>query len=120
MNWVEGNVIVYYLYGRVLAIKRDEGTLLRFDVPATGTYLIRIGDAPARRIVVVRWFFYEQFAYYVPEGDGRTQAGVWTPAHMVMIKRNPEGVTRYALLVVCRPFGALFCRNDERGLYPRL
>ena len=48
------NVMVYDLYGRVLAIKRDEGTLLRFDVPATGTYLIRIGDAPARRIVVVR------------------------------------------------------------------
>ena len=51
----EGNtVMVYDLYGRVLAIKRDEGTLLRFDVPATGTYLIRIGDSPARRVVVVR------------------------------------------------------------------
>ena len=51
----EGNtVMVYDLYGRVLAIKRDEGTLLRFDAPATGTYLIRIGDSPARRVVVVR------------------------------------------------------------------
>ena len=39
---------------------------------------------------------------------------------MGMIKRNPEGVTRYALLAVCRPFRALFCRDDERGLYPRL
>lgn len=39
---------------------------------------------------------------------------------MVMIKRNPEGVTRYALLAVCRPFGALFCCNDKRGLHPRL
>ena len=48
------NVMVYDLYGRVLAIKRDEGSLLRFDVPATGTYLVRIGDAPARRVVVVR------------------------------------------------------------------
>ena len=48
------NVMVYDLYGRVLATKRNEGSLLRFDVPATGTYLIRIGDAPARRIVVVR------------------------------------------------------------------
>lgn len=51
----EGNtVMVYDLYGRMLAIKRDEGTLLRFDAPATGTYLIRIGDSPARRVVVVR------------------------------------------------------------------
>ena len=48
------NVMVYDLYGRVLATKRNEGSLLRFDVPATGTYLIRIGDAPARRVVVIR------------------------------------------------------------------
>ena len=27
---------------------------------------------------------------------------------MVVIKWNPEGVTLYALLAVCRPFGALF------------
>ncbi len=26
----------------------------RFEVPATETYLIRIGDAPARRVVVVQ------------------------------------------------------------------
>ena len=48
------NVMVYDLYGRVLAKKRDEGSLLRFEVPATGTYLIRVGDTPARRVVVVR------------------------------------------------------------------
>ena len=48
------NVMVYDLYGRVLATKRNEGSLLWFDVPATGTYLIRIGDAPARRVVVIR------------------------------------------------------------------
>ncbi len=51
----EGNrVTVYDVFGRMLATKRDEGGLLRFDVPATGTYLIRVGDSPARRVVVVR------------------------------------------------------------------
>jgi hypothetical protein len=48
------NVMVYDLYGQVLATKRDEGSLLRFDVPATGSYLIRVDDTPARRVVVVR------------------------------------------------------------------
>jgi hypothetical protein len=47
-------VMIYDLYGRVLATKRDEGSLLRFDIPVTGTYLIRVGDTPARRVVVVR------------------------------------------------------------------
>ena len=56
----------------------------------------------------------------VPDGDGRTQAGVEPPAQMVMIKRNPEGVTLHAVLEVCRPFGALFVRIGERGLHPRL
>ena len=37
---------------RVLATKRDDYSLLRFDVPAVGTYLIRIGDASVRRVVV--------------------------------------------------------------------
>ncbi len=53
MNRVEGNnVIVYDLYGRVFAMKRNEGSLLRVEIPATGTYLIRIGNTPARRVVV--------------------------------------------------------------------
>ena len=45
---------LYDALGRVLATKKDDYSLLRFDVPAAGTYLIRIGDAPARRVVVVR------------------------------------------------------------------
>ena len=47
----------------------------------------------------------------VPDGDGRTQAGVYTSVQMVMIKQNPVGVTHYALLAVCRPFGVLFYRS---------
>ena len=40
--------------GRRLATKRDEYMPVRFDVPASGTYLVKIGDYPARRVVVVR------------------------------------------------------------------
>ena len=51
----EGNrVTVYDVFGRLLATRRDEGGLLRVDVPATGVYLVKVGDAPARRVVVVR------------------------------------------------------------------
>ena len=51
----EGNrVMVYDVFGRMLATKRDDGGLLRVDVPATGVYLVKVGDAPARRVVVVR------------------------------------------------------------------
>ena len=47
-------VMVYDVYGRVLAVKRDDGGVLRFDVPAAGVYLVRVGDAPARKVAVVR------------------------------------------------------------------
>ncbi len=47
-------VMVYDVYGRVLATKRDDGGLLRFDAPAAGVYLVRVGDAPARKVAVVR------------------------------------------------------------------
>ena len=50
----ESNMATLYgAVGRVLATKRDNYSLLRFDVPAVGTYLIRIGNTPARRVVVV-------------------------------------------------------------------
>ena len=47
-------VTLYDVNGRVLAIKQDYDMPLRFDVPATGTYMIKIGNAPARRVVVIR------------------------------------------------------------------
>lgn len=47
-------VTLYDAVGRVLATRRDEGLPVRFDAPATGTYLVKVGGAPARRIVVVR------------------------------------------------------------------
>ena len=51
----DGNTVTLYdLNGRMLATKQDYGTALRFDVPATGTYMVRIGNYPARRVVVIR------------------------------------------------------------------
>ncbi len=47
-------VTIYDVTGRVLATKRVDYTLLRFDIPAVGTYLVKVGAAPARRIVVVK------------------------------------------------------------------
>ena len=32
----------------------DRGPSASFDVPATGVYLVKVGNAPVRRVVVVR------------------------------------------------------------------
>lgn len=51
----DGNMVALFdLNGRVLATKRDEYSSLRFDVPTSGTYMIKIGNHPARKVVVVR------------------------------------------------------------------
>ena len=55
-DWVDldvaGNV---YVNGRLLATKQDDyGTALHFDVTASGTYMIKIGNYPARKVVVIR------------------------------------------------------------------
>ena len=51
----DGNtVILYNAVGRQLAVRRNEYSDIRFDIPATCFYLVKVGNAPARRIVVVR------------------------------------------------------------------
>lgn len=51
----EGNTVgLYDAVGRLLATRQDDYSALRFEVPATGTYLIKVGHHPARRVVVVR------------------------------------------------------------------
>lgn len=47
-------VWLYDVNGRILATKQDEHSPLHFDVPASGTYLIKIGNHPARKVVVIR------------------------------------------------------------------
>ncbi len=51
----EGNpVYLYDVVGRLLATRRETAQEVLLDVPASGAYLVKIGDAPARRIVVRR------------------------------------------------------------------
>ena len=51
-------VMLYDATGRLLATRRGEdvhgSTPLRLDVPASGTYLIKVGNYPARKVVVIR------------------------------------------------------------------
>ncbi len=49
------DVHIYDALGRQIeAVKRPDSQTIRFNVPSTGTYMVKIGNAPARRIVVVR------------------------------------------------------------------
>ena len=51
----EGNMVTLYdVTGSVLATKQDDYSLLRFDTPSSGTYMIKVGTLPARKVVVVR------------------------------------------------------------------
>ena len=47
-------VTLYDINGRILATKQDDYAPLRFDVHASGTYMIKIGNHPARKVVVIR------------------------------------------------------------------
>ena len=52
----EGNgVMLFDINGRRLeAIRQTYDHLIRFDVPVSGTYLVKIGNYPARKVVVIR------------------------------------------------------------------
>lgn len=47
-------VCLYDVMGRLLATKRETAQEVLLDVPVSGAYLVKIGDAPARRVVVRR------------------------------------------------------------------
>lgn len=55
MDGADGNEVwLFDMNGRILATKRDYGTPIRFDAPVSGTYLIKVGNYPARKVVVIR------------------------------------------------------------------
>lgn len=55
VDGADGNrVTLYDVNGRVLATKQDDYTPLYFDTPVSGTYMIKIGAYPARKVVVIR------------------------------------------------------------------
>lgn len=47
-------VILYDVNGRMLATKRDNTETLFFDVPTSGVYMIKVGNYPARKVVVIK------------------------------------------------------------------
>ncbi len=47
-------VWLYDVNGRILATKQDEYSPLHFNVPASGAYLVKIGNHPAQKVVVIR------------------------------------------------------------------
>ena len=50
----QNTVTLFDLSGRIFATRKGQGESLRFDVPATGTYFVKIGRHAARKIVVIR------------------------------------------------------------------
>ena len=55
VDGTEGNTVALYdVNGRLLARKEESGERSVFDVTASGTYMIKIGHYPARKVVVVR------------------------------------------------------------------
>lgn len=48
------DVTLFDINGRMIATKQDYGTEIRFDVSTSGTYMIKIGRHPARKVVVIR------------------------------------------------------------------
>lgn len=55
VDGASGNTVTLYdASGRVLAIKQDNYSSLRFDTPVSGTYMIKIGNYLARKVVVIR------------------------------------------------------------------
>ncbi len=55
VDGAEGNeVTLFDINGRTLATKQDYYDKLFFDVPASGGYLIKIGNHHARKVVVIR------------------------------------------------------------------
>ncbi|MCR4659676.1 MAG: C10 family peptidase [Bacteroidales bacterium] len=49
------NVYLYDAVGRMLAVKHDNiGEAIAYPIASSGVYLVKVGDAPARRIAVIR------------------------------------------------------------------
>lgn len=51
----DGDMVkLFNINGRMIAIKQDYDTAIRFDIPVSGTYFVMIGDHPARKVVVIK------------------------------------------------------------------
>ena len=51
----EGNQVwLYDINGRLMATQRADHSPLRFDIPSSGTYLVKIGNYHSRKVVVIK------------------------------------------------------------------
>ena len=50
----KNNICVYDVYGHPLASKHDNRGCLKFNVSVSGIYLVKIGNQPARKVVVIK------------------------------------------------------------------
>lgn len=51
----EGNhVWLFDINGRLIATKREDNIPIRFEIPSSGTYLVKIGDKYSRKLVVIK------------------------------------------------------------------
>ena len=51
----EGNsVMLFDMQGRLLSTKRDEYSVLEFEVPISGAYFVKIGSYKAKKVVVIK------------------------------------------------------------------
>ena len=48
------NIALYDVVGRLMSTKQDSLAPVRFAVPTSGTYMVKVGNLPARKVVVVR------------------------------------------------------------------
>ena len=55
VDGANGNTVTLYdVNGRMIATKRDEYAPLHFDVSTSGTYMLKIGNHPAHKVVVIK------------------------------------------------------------------
>ena len=55
VDGANGNIVTLYdVNGRMIATKRDEYAPLHFDVSASGAYMLKIGNHPAHKVVVIK------------------------------------------------------------------
>jgi len=55
VDGTEGNQVwLFDVNGRLMATKREDNIPIRFDIPSSGTYLVKIGDYHSRKVVVIK------------------------------------------------------------------
>lgn len=55
VDGTEGNQVwLFDIDGRLLSTKKDNNSPLRFDIPSSGTYLVKIGENYSRKVVVIK------------------------------------------------------------------